>query len=698
MMLDIKWKPGLPAFVLLASLLVGAKFSVDKLTDGYASEARTARTPEDVAYLSPGEVSSLIQTSIGVNRRTGKALHEDAEEHVEHRKLLENLTALLEHKIAAANVPHQEQSLSGSDQTFHPIFSQNVSDLEDQVETLMTMIHRGGGGLLSAGATSNSSKPKQDPKQVVKLYKILSDDRFLANSIKLMYDDEFRKEVREDTGDKDPNRMVNNLLQHSSIVMSKYNDLMMPRVMDCRWIAIIGNVIILVVICIGSSMKSKYLTRSDKEGEQKVANLEKAMRRDVTVAEMKSHSLPGDIWVAVDGMVCDVSEFTANHPGGADVLLQHAGQDVSEQFAEVGHSAFAVELVKGRMVGVLTGSDEKPGDGAEGQEEPGALRAFARNVFPSQVLSLFTKEDPLQIHKILGVSVVVHYLVRFVIVIQGYWLLYSFPPGSADPMLFSGDWFSLASGWWCVLLQLSSFQFILPRNRVVGRPMLWQEWRAHNLIFVLRSLAGFTCGWYKMRYGAQSHMEQVLLSVLMFIAVYVQLYATDVASRNLRDSKHESLTASWPLWEGCPAPLERFIKFYYSIGINQLTYIVLQTASSELPSMYVNFAGVVILQSDSFMMTLVRKNIISTASFHAFYLWNMWHLAFWCCIRRATSSHTSWDTRSWPGASSCQCGVCLLPFTCVATMVYPSMDAGQASWQRFCWKFFIQSGDLRNRG
>ena len=48
------------------------------------------------------------------------------------------------------------------------------------------------------------------------------------------------------------------------------------------------------------------------------------------------------ILVAIDGMVCDISDLTMSHPGGADLLLQHAGADVTEEFRDVGHSHFVI--------------------------------------------------------------------------------------------------------------------------------------------------------------------------------------------------------------------------------------------------------------------------------------------------------------------------------------------------------------------
>ena len=33
----------------------------------------------------------------------------------------------------------------------------------------------------------------------------------------------------------------------------------------------------------------------------------------------------GDLWIAVDGLVANLTDFATSHPGGVDLLVQHAG-------------------------------------------------------------------------------------------------------------------------------------------------------------------------------------------------------------------------------------------------------------------------------------------------------------------------------------------------------------------------------------
>jgi predicted heme/steroid binding protein len=55
-----------------------------------------------------------------------------------------------------------------------------------------------------------------------------------------------------------------------------------------------------------------------------------ARGRVVSLAELKSHSAPGNCWLAIEGKVYDVSQW-ADHPGGR-VLYSAAGADATDTF------------------------------------------------------------------------------------------------------------------------------------------------------------------------------------------------------------------------------------------------------------------------------------------------------------------------------------------------------------------------------
>lgn len=55
-------------------------------------------------------------------------------------------------------------------------------------------------------------------------------------------------------------------------------------------------------------------------------------QRVVTWAELSEHTKLGDLWIAIDGMAYDVSDWTDAHPGGPIVLERCAGRDATEAF------------------------------------------------------------------------------------------------------------------------------------------------------------------------------------------------------------------------------------------------------------------------------------------------------------------------------------------------------------------------------
>ncbi|SPO05425.1 related to CYB2 - lactate dehydrogenase cytochrome b2 [Cephalotrichum gorgonifer] len=70
-------------------------------------------------------------------------------------------------------------------------------------------------------------------------------------------------------------------------------------------------------------------------------------QRLVSLAEVRQHDKEDDIWVVVDGEVYDMTGFAPDHPGGAEIIYQYAGQDASEPYNEV-HSASLIRKHLGK--------------------------------------------------------------------------------------------------------------------------------------------------------------------------------------------------------------------------------------------------------------------------------------------------------------------------------------------------------------
>jgi len=73
----------------------------------------------------------------------------------------------------------------------------------------------------------------------------------------------------------------------------------------------------------------------------------------ITRAEVGKHTHHKDVWVILRGKVYDVTGWLEDHPGGKPLLLAFAGQDITEPFGTVGHSAIAERHLREMYKGIL---------------------------------------------------------------------------------------------------------------------------------------------------------------------------------------------------------------------------------------------------------------------------------------------------------------------------------------------------------
>ncbi|XP_013201232.2 uncharacterized protein LOC106143647 [Amyelois transitella] len=78
-----------------------------------------------------------------------------------------------------------------------------------------------------------------------------------------------------------------------------------------------------------------------------------AKDRTITLAEVSHHDTAQDCWVVIYDRVYDITSFLEEHPGGADVMLEYAGQDASTAFRSSGHSRNTSRTLDRFLVGEL---------------------------------------------------------------------------------------------------------------------------------------------------------------------------------------------------------------------------------------------------------------------------------------------------------------------------------------------------------
>ncbi|RSH95724.1 Cytochrome b2, mitochondrial precursor [Saitozyma podzolica] len=119
----------------------------------------------------------------------------------------------------------------------------------------------------------------------------------------------------------------------------------------------------LMLFGISAGVAGTYLWQTGKLGPSSVkldAVVKHAGRktskggRIVSSEELGEHSDLTSLWVAVDGNVWDVTDFVARHPGGVQILIDHAGKDVTQIFRGI-HAPGTIEknLAESQLVGRL---------------------------------------------------------------------------------------------------------------------------------------------------------------------------------------------------------------------------------------------------------------------------------------------------------------------------------------------------------
>ncbi len=80
--------------------------------------------------------------------------------------------------------------------------------------------------------------------------------------------------------------------------------------------------------------------------------------RVVSCDELSRHTSNKDCWIAVHGVVIDITPFLNEHPGGPDVVVTVSGRDCTHEFEDIGHTDSARRAGDKYIIGRLEGSHE----------------------------------------------------------------------------------------------------------------------------------------------------------------------------------------------------------------------------------------------------------------------------------------------------------------------------------------------------
>jgi Cytochrome b5-like Heme/Steroid binding domain len=324
-----------------------------------------------------------------------------------------------------------------------------------------------------------------------------------------------------------------------------------------------------------------------------------------------SHVLTQDLCVAYPARA---------HPGGEAILQKFHNKDATLAFQKAHHSDAAVAMLQDFAIAdnLDTVLDKNRGDPAmtssqvhdSGRPQTAVRSALSvKTGKPRWRVKLFTKEDPFGVHKYLGVFVLLHFAFRF------YQMLFTDPSAGLGTRLGRGpSWIALACLLPHGLLSLSSLIFhTVPRHRVVGKPMIWQEYRVHNIAFGLRSVVTAAACSLAVRSGNTPSVRRWAVRISGATCI-LALIAADIGTRMLRSSHQESTTATTPYWEGCSVSTQKKFKSFYAYCQFLATVGCLMVSNPAIP-----LAILLPIQIASLLLTLVRKNLLSTRGFHLCY-------------------------------------------------------------------------------
>ena len=209
--------------------------------------------------------------------------------------------------------------------------------------------------------------------------------------------------------------------------------------------------------------------------------------------------------------------------------------------------------------------------------------------------SLFSSHDILNVHKILGFGCLAHY---------GYRFYNKFVYGS---MLFesSNSILTYISPMIHLTLSLSSFIFTIPTHRFNSKAIIWRELQLHNIIFTSRSVC--------MMYHALFFKE---INALYFCSrlgiVLFHHYLADLAT--VKYQKDNKTTTRDIPYDTKNTMIPYVNKKFYAISQLLATSAILLSDNCD-NGFFIMFP----IQLSTFLMTLVRKNIISNNTWHILY-------------------------------------------------------------------------------
>lgn len=222
---------------------------------------------------------------------------------------------------------------------------------------------------------------------------------------------------------------------------------------------------------------------------------------------------------------------------------------------------------------------------------------------------LFTNHDKYHLHKLLGFGCLFNFFLRI------YWLI-----AFGSMYIYTDYKTSILIPIAHLTLSLSSFIFQVPQIRLNSKIIIWKELQLHNIIFTSRSAIIMIYSIICIRNNIYMNTEYYYLyqigKVLLIVSHHILAdYIT------VKFNINEKTTTRDINWENIPDNIKTIIKKYYAICQILAINALILTDNERLGSGAIESAFLIMfpIQLSTFLMTLVRKSIISNISWHIFY-------------------------------------------------------------------------------
>lgn len=215
---------------------------------------------------------------------------------------------------------------------------------------------------------------------------------------------------------------------------------------------------------------------------------------------------------------------------------------------------------------------------------------------PRHFSKLFTHEDSYNIHKILGICVLIHYSYRF-------YNLFFYGSMAFD---YNNIILTFGSIVLHLLLSFSSLIFKLPSIRLKSKPIMYQAFRLHNIIFATRSLISMFI------ILVANYLQDSYILYAKIIIIELTMYYADKVTKAF--SKQGSTIRDMPFPSYIPMYIRHMWNIWYSLAQFYGTIIILYSNRIDEA-----FLVLFPIQIASFFMTCVRKQILSSGGYHFLY-------------------------------------------------------------------------------